>query len=1091
MFYNRCFGSCANSTMISALRNRLFKLPDLSLERYLKNLPNQTAQAYGHLDRTRKGQRSTKAHVHRKSVSTPIDTLPVIPDSLAADDVPTIFVKDFSAARMHVDATGRFPVASVNGYSYDLIFYVEGFNYIHVELLRDRTAVSYTKAYRKAFEFFTLHNIPCRIVRLDNETSGSLLRLFTNLGIRAELAPPSNHRTLHAERHIRTWKNHFVSTLATCDPSFPLDAWEHLVPQAETTLNLLRPSLTRPTISAWEHVCGQFDFNATPLAPAGTRAVILEPLRPTWGKHGIDCFYVGPAYSHYRCYTFYVPATRDIRISDSIAWFPLPTLIAPPTPLSLAQFAIDDLTSALTQLSFCTPLESDSALQLTQQLTDLVSQSKIIFDPTYSPPPPPAVVSPFIEDSSIPVHTVPPSSSSHATAQLSRVLGSVDIITTPLPLSTPSVTRVVDLTPFPQDILVPIPVPQVKVSFPLQSPYSEPPPGFAALPIPTVFAPVPSIRPSRRRKPNSRYFAANAANERNLQTENPYDSMDYFMNLAEAVQRADMDSPPSYGAAISGPEPQKWIDGFATEIHRLVTKTQTGRFVSARTKPLLQRVAYARIVCRLKHRISGLSEHRVRITYGRTTPGESIYSGDLAAYTASMSTVKLLLNAVVSEDAKFLTTDITDFYLGTPIGTPEYMWIPYKYFSPQLISQYNLQHLHHNGLILMELNKSIYGLPQAGILSQRRLLDHLSLHGYNECPQTSCLFRHTTKNIYFTLVVDDFAIKYHMQEDVDHLLSTLQQFYTLRTDWHASSYLGLTIAYVPGSGSLTISMPSYVHTALKTLGATDIGHASTPMLSKRFAYGSKAAQQAHVDTSTPLDAAKTKRLQVICGIFLYYSRVLDFRIATAVNSLSSRQSKPTIEVEAAATQLLQYLSAHPDFSITYRRSDMRLITHADASHHSESNARSRAGRVEYLGDNNDDTAINGPIDCASVIIDCVTAGTYESEYAALFISCQKSVTTRNALADLGYPQGPTLVVCDNKCASGIASDSVTQRRSKAMDMRFHWTRDRVRQGQFSVVWRPGIVNLADIFTKALPKKEFAAASQKLALSKLAPTTCIP
>jgi hypothetical protein len=61
---------------------------------------------------------------------------------------------------------------------------------------------------------------------------------------------------------------------------------------------------------------------------------------------------------------------------------------------------------------------------------------------------------------------------------------------------------------------------------------------------------------------------------------------------------------------------------------------------------------------------------------------------------------------------------------------------------------------------------------------------------------------------------------------------------------------------------------------------------------------------------------------------------------------------------------------------------MRLITHADASHHSESQSRSRAGGVHYLGDNCDDTAINDPIDCYSVVIDVVCAGTFESEYAA-------------------------------------------------------------------------------------------------------------
>jgi hypothetical protein len=51
---------------------------------------------------------------------------------------------------------------------------------------------------------------------------------------------------------------------------------------------------------------------------------------------------------------------------------------------------------------------------------------------------------------------------------------------------------------------------------------------------------------------------------------------------------------------------------------------------------------------------------------------------------------------------------------------------------------------------------------------------------------------------------------------------------------------------------------------------------------------------------------------------------------------------------------------------------------------------------------------------------------------------------------------------------GIATDTVKPKRTKSIDMRFHWLRDRVRQGQFRLVWRKGIYNLADFFTKALP-----------------------
>jgi hypothetical protein len=51
---------------------------------------------------------------------------------------------------------------------------------------------------------------------------------------------------------------------------------------------------------------------------------------------------------------------------------------------------------------------------------------------------------------------------------------------------------------------------------------------------------------------------------------------------------------------------------------------------------------------------------------------------------------------------------------------------------------------------------------------------------------------------------------------------------------------------------------------------------------------------------------------------------------------------------------------------------------------------------------------------------------------------------------------------------GVANKTVKQRRSKAIDMRYHWIRDRVTQGHFTVTWRPGKTNLADFFTKAHP-----------------------
>ena len=66
---------------------------------------------------------------------------------------------------------------------------------------------------------------------------------------------------------------------------------------------------------------------------------------------------------------------------------------------------------------------------------------------------------------------------------------------------------------------------------------------------------------------------------------------------------------------------------------------------------------------------------------------------------------------------------------------------------------------------------------------------------------------------------------------------------------------------------------------------------------------------------------------------------------------------------------------------------------------------------------------------------------------------------------MGHPQPPTPMETDNSTAFGIVNESVKQKRSKAMDMRYYWIRDRVRQGQYHVYWREGKLNRADYYTK--------------------------
>jgi hypothetical protein len=66
---------------------------------------------------------------------------------------------------------------------------------------------------------------------------------------------------------------------------------------------------------------------------------------------------------------------------------------------------------------------------------------------------------------------------------------------------------------------------------------------------------------------------------------------------------------------------------------------------------------------------------------------------------------------------------------------------------------------------------------------------------------------------------------------------------------------------------------------------------------------------------------------------------------------------------------------------------------------------------------------------------------------------------------MGHNQDTTDLTTDNTTADGIINNTVQQKRSKAMDMRFYWVKDRVEQKQFNVGWAPGDTNLGDYFTK--------------------------
>ena len=170
---------------------------------------------------------------------------------------------------------------------------------------------------------------------------------------------------------------------------------------------------------------------------------------------------------------------------------------------------------------------------------------------------------------------------------------------------------------------------------------------------------------------------------------------------------------------------------------------------------------------------------------------------------------------VSTPDAKYMCLDIKNFYLTTALEYFEYMKIPLSLFPEWTQEQYYLKKLALDGMVHIEMHQAVWGLPQAGILANKRLRRKLAPFGYYECVNTPGLWTHKTRPISFTLVVDDFGVKYANQEDVEHLIASIKQMYTLTKDWTGDLYCSIILEWDYDNRMVDISMPGYVKKKLQ------------------------------------------------------------------------------------------------------------------------------------------------------------------------------------------------------------------------------------------------------------------------------------
>eukprot|EP00804_Cyclotella_cryptica_P011511 CCRYP_017065-RA/>CCRYP_017065-RA protein AED:0.33 eAED:0.33 QI:0/0/0/1/0/0/3/0/481 len=455
-----------------------------------------------------------------------------------------------------------------------------------------------------------------------------------------------------------------------------------------------------------------------------------------------------------------------------------------------------------------------------------------------------------------------------------------------------------------------------------------------------------------------------------------------------------------------------WTTSSANEFGRLangigsrVKGTNTIRFIRKRDIPKdrIKDVTYGQFVCTIQ------PEKKEPDHTHLVAGGDRInYPGEVATPTAHMLAAKILFNSVISTaTARFMTMDISNIYLNTPLQCPEYIRMKITDIPEEIINEYKLCNLMEpDDCVYIMIVLGMYGLPHAGLIANELLQKWLNKHGYHQSKLIPGLWKHKWRPIWFTLVVDDFGVKYVGKEHALHLKSVLESYHPLSTDWTGNHYIGMRLDWDYHNRKVHLSMPGYKAKALKQFQhkmPSEPQH--SPFPTKPIKYETIRYTNIY---STPPDKKGKKFIQQVSGKLLFLGRAIDSPLLCPISAIASQSAAPTQDTMTQTLQLLDYLATQEEAVLTYHASDMILAAHSDASYLSKPHTRSRAG---------------GQVRTYRRTMHVMASST-EAELAALFITAQEAVYIRIILMELGHKQPATPLQTDNAMAEAVTNGNV-------------------------------------------------------------------
>ncbi|KAE9167915.1 hypothetical protein PF002_g30753 [Phytophthora fragariae] len=339
------------------------------------------------------------------------------------------------------------------------------------------------------------------------------------------------------------------------------------------------------------------------------------------------------------------------------------------------------------------------------------------------------------------------------------------------------------------------------------------------------------------------------------------------------------------------------------------------------------------------------------------------------------------------------------------------------------------------------LLQSLYGLKQASRVWNETIDKHLKSMGFEPADADPCVYTRGEgeDECIVCLYVDDMLIASRQKAVIASVKAGIAEKFRIKDLGRARFILGIEIDYDMERRTLGISQKAYTESSIKKFGQENAKPCLTPLEP-----GVQLTKADEPQTEEDKAKMKSKPYRSLVGSLMYLACGTRPDILVAVAKLSRFLENPGEKHWDAGIKVVRYLLKTKDVGIVY---DGLLGTQLEAY-----------SDADWAGNRDDRRST-------------VALSSTEAQYMALSDCVKECVWMRRLLKDIGAEQvGATVIYEDNQSAMALVKNVGYQARTKHIDIRYHFIREKVVSNEVELEYVDAKNQLADFMTKGLSSK---------------------